>query len=182
MHRFPKLQPALLTLARSRHGVIGAAEMAQLGLDRTRVSRAATAHLLGRVGPQTYAVPSMVDPFTPAAAVQLRHPDLVLERRTAAAVWGLDGYVPRPGSLEPLPVDVARPDGVRRRPAALACRAASIPDEEIVSHAGFRVTSVAWTLADLGSAPGATADLVEIALESRATTPVDERGRPPLVR
>jgi very-short-patch-repair endonuclease len=166
MKHMRSLDPELLALARTRHGVLSAADLRSRGLDASRVFRAERSHLLTRVAVQTYAIPSMVDPFTVAAAIQLRHPRLILERRTAAAVWGLDGLRPPPGSVAPLPLDLVHTDRVRTRTTRFASRRAPIPDDEITTHDGFRLTSVPWTLSDLGAVVDITVDLLELALES----------------
>jgi very-short-patch-repair endonuclease len=154
----------LVHLARTRHGVVAARELRQHGFDRSKAFRVARSGVLVRLFPETYAVASLVDPFTRAAAIQLRYPDLILERRAAAAVWGLDGFRPPPGSGEPMPLDLVRADG--RRCRSLPARAAWVPPNEIVTHLGFRVTSASWTVADLSAAPGITPDLIELAIES----------------
>jgi very-short-patch-repair endonuclease len=77
-------------------------------------------------------------------------------RRSAAALWGLDGI---PSGH----VDIAVPGGRKsRRPGTIRLASADVRD--VVQHDGFPVTTVVRTLLDLGSVVGPA--IVERSLES----------------
>ncbi|HVM64634.1 MAG TPA: type IV toxin-antitoxin system AbiEi family antitoxin domain-containing protein [Acidimicrobiales bacterium] len=180
-----ELPEGIVVAARGRHGVVTAEELAAHGLTRSRVYRAAGAGLLVRLGPQAYAIPGLLGPFSPAAALESHYPEVLCERRTAAALWGLDGFTPR-GHADAVPLDLVR-DG-QRRCQRVPGRQRALAPGEVREVQGLRVTSVERTLFDLSTMAGVDADVLELALESalRAghTTDaglralVDARGRP----
>jgi len=144
------------------HGVVSAAELRADGWDRSALFRAVRAGLLQRVATATYAVAALTDPFTQLTAIQRHQPALILDRRAAAAAWGFDGF--RPAAGRPVPLDVARGDGVRSR--SVAARRIVVAPADVGEVAGLRVTTPARTLADLCGVPGVGADELELALES----------------
>ena len=109
-------------------------------------------------------IAALADRFTPLAALQLRYPSLVAERRTAAAVRGLDAFK----DADPVPLDLVevccgRPPSAAGVPPI---RVAALPARAVTVHAGLRITTPTWTLGELGAVAGVDADQVELALES----------------
>jgi very-short-patch-repair endonuclease len=158
-----ELPEGIVAAARGRHGVVTAEELAAHGLTRSRVYRAARSGLLVHLAPEAYAIPALLGPFSRAAAFEARYPEVVCERRTAAAVWGLDGFAPR-GPAGAAPLDLVR-DG-RRRCQGVPGRQRALAPGEVREVHGLRVTSVERTLLDLSTTPDVDADVLELALES----------------
>ncbi len=165
------LPPEVIELAAGRHGALLTRELVGAGVSSPSITRRVAAGLLQRERYGVLVVPSLRDGLTPIAAIQLVYPAVVAERRTAAYVWQLDGFKDHPGCLEP----VHRPTS--QRPAVPGLRYASIPDRAITSHAGIRVTTAGWTLADLDACPGVDADRVELAVESALRAALTTDGR-----
>jgi very-short-patch-repair endonuclease len=158
-----KLPEELLIAARRRYGVVTRQELSAGGVTGSELYRATQSGLLVRLAPSAYGVPGLVGPLTAAAAVEAHYPEVVCERRTAAAVWGMDGFAPKPDGA-PAPLDLVC-DGPRRCQLAPARRRSLLPGD-VTERGGLRVTSVERTLLDLGATPGVGPDLLELALES----------------
>jgi very-short-patch-repair endonuclease len=153
------LADSILEIAAHRHGVVRTNELRAGGLSQTGQARRTEDGTLRHVRYGLVCVTDLATPFTEIAAAQLRYPDLVAERRTAAAIWKLDGFAPGP-------VDLVRSIGARHRSLELPrLRAHHLPEGAVTTRLGLRVTTPTWTVAELECA-GADTDLVELALES----------------
>lgn len=151
------LPAAAVGLARSQHGVIRTADLRRYGVDRSRQHRLVAAGSLVSMYRGVLVVPGATDRWTRLATKQAACAQLVAERRTAAAIWRLDGFRDAPDS------DLVWGSPPRGRyPVALA-RVARIPEGALTVHDGLRVTTPTWTLGDL---PGASDDEVELAVEA----------------
>ena len=165
-----KIPSTLLAVAAERHGVVSSAEAREV-LTRSAVSRRIEAGQLIRFRRGALVVADQRDELTAVAALQLVIPDLVAERRTAGAIWGLDGC----SALARADLDLVHPS--RLRSLGTAVRTAAIPARAITTCRGVRVTTPAWTLLELGCAPGVTVDHVELALESALHRALTTEGR-----
>ena len=153
----------LLDVAASQHGCVTTEQIRAAGASRGAQARWVCAGVLVAMGRGVSAVAGLTDPFTPVAALQLGHPAVVAERRTAAAAWGLAGA--REGGAVELDLVVPRSLRIRRRDGPVL-RAFDLPDRAIGATRGLAVTTPTWTLGELGAAPGVDADRVELAVES----------------
>jgi len=160
----PKELPAeLLKLAASRHGCVTARELRDLAVTRGLQGRRVANGNLVPMTRGVVAVAELIDPWTPVAAWQLAYPTLVAERRTSAAIWGLAGAA-EAGIVD---LDLVAPTSRRvERRGAPSFRVFALPDKAVTETQGLRVTTVTWTLGELGAAPDVDADRVELALES----------------
>jgi hypothetical protein len=149
-------------LAASRHGVLAVGELTRGGVAESLRRRRVRQGVLDNPHRGVYVVSDLVDPLTPLAAAQLAFPFLVAERRTAALVWGLDGFRDPANAIADLVQDLP---GRTRSQRQVPFRRATIPRPAITTHGGIRLTTPTWTLGELGVVV-ADADLVELALES----------------
>lgn len=149
-------------VAAARHAVLTTEDLRHFGLDASAQRRRVNAGLLTRMGQGVLAIPELVDSFTPLAALQARWPDIVAERRTAARIWGFDSFKDDQAIDLLLVGSTRRPEAHEVPPLRLGV----LPPKATTSVDGLRLTTPAWTLADLGAAPGVDADRVELAFES----------------
>jgi very-short-patch-repair endonuclease len=157
------LPEEILTLARLRHGALLTSDLRRANLGPAAQHRRAQAGVIQMPLRGVIVVTELSDRLTPLAALQLRYPDVVCERRAAAAVFGLDGFTgPGPVPLDLVDLTHGRPPAARGVPPI---RTARLPNRAITVHEGLRTTTPTWTLGELGAA-GVDADGVELALES----------------
>lgn len=147
------------------------AQLLELGLSDNAIAREVRLGRLVRHGHGTYVAP-LVDP-TPAARwlqdVALHvagcGAGAVAARRTATALWDLDRFDHLP---RPLDVNLPSRTGARSGPAARRTGAArrAVALGPAVRVADIPITGCEQTLCELGGAPHASLDEVELALES----------------
>jgi hypothetical protein len=133
-----------LQLAARQDGVIGRSQARELGLSDRRISRRLASGRWRRLLPAVYAVAGAPGTWRQ----QLRATSLwagrgfALSHRTAGALHGFDRFREGPVELSLLR-ELEPPSWV------VVHRAVSLPPRDLASAEGFRVTSVARTLADL---------------------------------
>ncbi|MHB8466387.1 MAG: endonuclease domain-containing protein [Acidimicrobiales bacterium] len=149
------LSDDLLALAREQHGLLTTRQLSRAGLDSGARIRRVAVGALAHETDGVFAVSGLRDRFTHLAALQMVIPGLVAERRTAAAVWDLDGFRDFDG------LELAWPPGSRTRRSLIA-RAAKLPPAVVTVHRQLRVTTAAWTLREID----ADLDTMELAVES----------------
>jgi len=134
----------LAELATVQHGVVGRAQLHELGLDNAAIARRIRAGRLHRLQRGVYAVGHTVLSRNGAylAAVLACGPDAVLSHRSAAALWGL-----RPSDAPRIDVTVPHTSGFRTTTTVVVHRPLRTPDP--MTHAGVPVTTPGRTLADL---------------------------------
>lgn len=128
-------------------GVIGAAQLMALGLDRSAIARRVRRGWLHRIHRGVYAVghTSLSPTGRWHAAVLACGDGAVLSHRSAAAAWDLR---PVPGG----PVDVAVAPGGRRRRDGLRLHRVVLEDHETTVLDGLPVTTPERTLLDVAAA------------------------------
>src|SRR5262249_36639150 len=131
-------------LADRQHGVVATWQLIRLGLNYDEVRYRASTGRLHRIHRGVYAVGYRT--LTPKghrmAAVLAYGPDAVLSHRSAAAHWGI--------GQPSWKIDVTTPGGRPSRAKIRAHRAALKPDE-VTTHDGIPITTVARTILDLAS-------------------------------
>jgi len=159
-----RLPDDIVEKAGASHGAISTRELRALNMAPAMQRRRVEAGLIELPLRGVAVIKDLADRFTPVAALQLRYPDLVAERRTAAVIFGLDGFK-GPG---PVPLDLV--DVRHVRPPAAAgvppIRIHPIPAKAIVTYDGLRTTTPTWTIGELGAVPALDVDTIELALES----------------
>lgn len=138
----------LAGLARHQHGLIVRRDALEAGLSRHEIQHLVAAGRWGRVAPGVYAVNGTPDTWRSRvlAACLAAGPDALASHRTAAAVWGLEGFEP------PDIVDLTVPRG----------RGPQVPETRLhrcrtfalaggTTHDGIPVTGLARTLLDLAA-------------------------------
>ena len=130
-------------LAARQAGVVGWAQLRELGLGKATITRWVDSGRLHRVHPGVYAVghQRLALAGRLQAALLYSGPGAVLSHTTAAWLWGLFEAVPRR-----IHVTAA----ARRRPLASLC-AHRTQRVEVTIRSGFAVTPVSRTLLDPGS-------------------------------
>jgi hypothetical protein len=137
---------AIAELAGRQHGVIGRAQLRELGLDRAAVWRRVAAGILHPLyGGRVYAVGLAPLAFWGQylATVMACGPRAVLSHRSAADLWGI-----RPNATR-MEVTV-RQDGGRAEGIQVH-RTRMLAPQDFTVHEGIPVTSVARTLLDLSA-------------------------------
>ncbi len=135
-----------VVLAR-RHGVITAAQLAQLGLGRKGVSARVRAHTLYRLYRGVYSVvhPNLLSRKGHwLAAVGACGPGAVLSHRSAAALQGT-----RPQSSGPIEVTVPSTNGRANRDGIRIHRSTSLDPADLTEVDAIPVTTPRRTIADL---------------------------------
>jgi very-short-patch-repair endonuclease len=141
----PSDDARIAALARRQHGVVGRAQLLDLGLGEKAVEHRVAHGRLHPLHPGIYAVGHRAVPRLGwwMAAVLASGPGAVLSRRTAAALWGLRGY-----SGGAVHVTVAHKSTSTER----ICRHVSdVPPDERAVEEGIPVTSVHRTIFDLAA-------------------------------
>ncbi len=112
----PTRRPAERTsvLAATQHGLITARQCRDLGLSRNAVQRLVAAGAWGREAPGVYRITGAPRTWhgRALAAALAAGPDAVVSHRSAAHLWGLEGFGPTGR------IDVTVPRHTRRRPRA----------------------------------------------------------------
>jgi very-short-patch-repair endonuclease len=139
------LDRRIASLAAEQFGVVARGQLREVGLTESGIARRVDAGRLHRVRRGVYSVghPVLGRHARLLAAVLSCGPGAVLSHASAAALWGL-----RPSDAAYIDVTVFGPS--RRRGAGLRVhRARRLGADEIATHAGIPVTSVARTILDL---------------------------------
>jgi very-short-patch-repair endonuclease len=133
----------IAALAARQHGVVSRAQLSALGLGEDGIDARLGRGRLHRIHRGAYAVghARISRHGRWMAAVLACGDQAVLSHRSAAALWGIRHYEGRPEITAPTR---------RRHGAALTARRSSLDPDEITTHEGIRVTTVARTLLDLG--------------------------------
>ena len=143
-----RLQRALALAAR-QHSVITAAQCRGLGLSRDAVHRLVRRGLWEVVGPGVYRVCGT--PLTwqsrAMAAALAAGPEALVSHRSAAHLWGLDGFG-APGRIE---VIVRRHSRPRRRTGVMVHETNAFDTAGATTRWGVPVTSPARTLLDVAA-------------------------------
>jgi very-short-patch-repair endonuclease len=134
----------IAALAQRQHGVVATWQLIALGLDYDEIRYRAKIGRLHRIHRGVYAVGyrTLTRHGHWMAAVLAYGPDAVLSYRSAAALWGIG-----PGFWK---IEVTTPHGKRSRQGTRAHEATLHP-EDIETHDGIPVTSVARTILDLAA-------------------------------
>lgn len=136
------LDPVVADLARRQHGVVGRAQLDEIGLGRGAIDLRVARRRLHVLYRGVYAVGHLVltDEGRWMAAVLAGGRRAVLSHRSAAALWGI-----RPSGLN-AEVTTAR---MRRSRPGLRFHRSELPDDEVTVHGGIPATTVPRTLFDL---------------------------------
>jgi very-short-patch-repair endonuclease len=134
---------AIGALAEAQHGVVGRAQLLELGFDRGSITHRLKLKRLCQIHRGVYTIGHrlLTQEGRWMAAVLACGPNAVLSHRAAAALWGM-----RPGTW----VEVTVPNGQRRRNGIQLHRAVLPPDER-TTHRGIPTTTVPRTLLDLSA-------------------------------
>jgi hypothetical protein len=139
----------VLDLSASQHSLVTAAQCRHLGLSRNAVQRRVASGAWCREGPGVYRVAG--GPRTwlgrALAATLAAGPDAHLSHRSAAHLWGLEGFGP-PGRIE---VTVARHSRPRRRPGVVVHETRAFDLLGPTRRFGIPVTGPARTLLDVAA-------------------------------
>lgn len=143
----------LVALARRQHAVFSGAQATNEGVSRKVLRQRVASGWLTTLGHDVFHVAGT--PVTWEAMVMAATlaggPGTVASHRTAAALWGLDGYARAA-------VEVTVPRGVRLRRAGTIVHTSTDLDRcASRSRSGIDVTDPARTLLDLARSPGAGA-------------------------
>ena len=131
-------------LAERQHGVVASWQLSALGIGRRAIQYRLTVGRLHRIHRGVYAVGyrRLTRKGHRMAAVLAHGPDAVLSHRSAAAHWEIG----RPFWK----FEVTTPQSKRSR-KGMRVHTARLQPEDIATHDGIRVTSVARTILDLAS-------------------------------
>ncbi|CAN5695786.1 type IV toxin-antitoxin system AbiEi family antitoxin domain-containing protein [soil metagenome] len=161
--------------ASAHHGVVHRKELLAEGRSERTVRRRAADGSLLRVAPEVYRIagaPSTWHQRVVTACLTEGDPALA-SHRTAAALWGLDGF--QPGIVE-----VTTPRWLRRRrPGVRVHESTDLADGDRVERSAIPVTSIERTLIDLGAVVHRhkVEQALDDALQRRLTTPEQVRDR-----
>jgi hypothetical protein len=134
----------LATLATRQHGVVTAAQLAQLGLTHGGMSARVGAGTLHRIHRGVYAVghPRLAERGLWMAAVLAAGDGAALAGLSAAALWRITRRVPDE-------IHVLAPGRHRRQQEFRIQQCRHLDSRDVTRHAGIPVTTVARTLVDL---------------------------------
>lgn len=138
-------------LAARSHGVVTREQLAEAGVSRRQVSTWVQAGRLVPLGRGAYLVGGAPVTFDARVlgAVAVHGPQTWASQRTAAALWGVDGFP------EDHRIELLRPaDGSNERRGAIVHRSSLIPPEHVTVHRGVPVTTPARTIMDLAASIG----------------------------
>lgn len=138
------LHGKIAQLAQSQHGHVTRTQLLALGVAPSTITDWATRGHLIRVFAGVYAVGHLPRGPLPraAAAVLAGGPGAVLSHESAAALYGLRRWPPRPEISTPVHV---------RRPGIRAHRPASLARAEVRTYHAIRTTTPARTIADIAA-------------------------------
>ena len=136
---------AIAELADRQHGVVGRAQLLDLGLSREEIIGRLRRGRLHRLYPGVYAVGHRVltQRSRWMAAVLACGPDAVLSHWSAAALWGIR-------STRSGPIDITSPRKSKSR-GAIRRHRVLLPPDEVTVEDGIPVTSVPRTIFDLAA-------------------------------
>jgi hypothetical protein len=162
-----------LALASTQHSLVTSGQRRELGLSRGAVHRLVDRGTWLRAGPGVYRVAG--SPRTwhgrALAAVLAAGPDALASHRSAAHLWGLEGFGP-PGRIE---VTVPRHSRPRSRPGVTVHESSAFQLAAPTRRWGVPVTGPARTVLDLAAAPGGELTVLraldEVRRQSLATWP-----------
>ena len=137
---------AIAALAERQHGVVGRAQLLELGAGTGAIDRRLKRAWLCPVHRGVYTIGHrlLTQDGRWMAAVLAYGPHAVLSHRAAAALWGMRG-----GTW----VEVSVPNG-RRGSAGIEVHRAVLPPDERTTHRGIPTTTVPRTLLDLSAVVG----------------------------
>ncbi len=179
-------------LAATQHGLITAAQCRDLGVTRKSIHGLIAPGAWIREGPSVYRIAGAPRTWhaRATAAVLSTGPGALASRRTAAHLWGLEGF-PAPGRIE---VTVARHARPQRRSGVVVHETLAYDLVGATTRGGVPVTGAARTFIDLAAVLDDEIELLraldEIRRLRRATWPAlwealilhARRGRPGIVR
>jgi len=150
---------ACLAIAESQFGCISMEQAIEKGMSRSAIHRKVQARLWSPLRPGVYAVRGMPESWFRAlkAATLWATPDAAISHRSAARLWGLEGFPERP-----LELVVVRDLRTKERGEVIR-RVAALPRSDCQRLKSIPVTSVERTLIDLSAV--LTADLLEETLD-----------------
>ena len=139
----PQTDGPLAALAEVQHGVVGRAQLRDLGFDRSGIDSRVRRRALLPIHMGVYAVGHrrLTSQGRWMAAVLSCGKDAALSHRSAAQLWGI---VPRSPNVS----EVTRPRSFRPR-GGVRCHREALPADEIEKVDGIPVTLVSRTLLDL---------------------------------
>lgn len=157
----------LFALAEEQHGAFTTAQATELGIDSASLGRARRDRLIDTVRPTVHAVMTLLDDWTPVAAVQLAQSRAIAGHRAAAVLHRFDG-------IETFAMDLLVPRNVWLR-GPTVFRVSDLVVPEIVTIDGIRCTDEIRTLSDLGRVVDDAA--LERAVESYLRRPGSSEAR-----
>ena len=140
-------------LAARQHGVIALAQLLEIGVTRSAISRRVESGRLHRIFRGVYAVGTHMltrEGYWMAAVLSVGE-GAVLSHQSAAALWKIS-----PTSPSLIHVTVPRPGGRRHRRGIAVHRSTTITPDQVTRHRGIPVTTFERTLRDLGYGPEPT--------------------------
>lgn len=177
---------AISEIAAGHHGIVTREQLAEAGASRRQVAAWVQAGRLGPVGRGAYIVGGAPVTFEARVLgrIAVHGAETWAGRRTAAALWGVQGFP------EDHRIELLRPaDGSNERRGAVVHRSSLIPPEHVTVHRGVPLTTPSRTIMDLAATIGplrlrnAVADAVRKGLCTDASLHVvlarmAGRGRP----
>ncbi|MGZ6675468.1 MAG: type IV toxin-antitoxin system AbiEi family antitoxin domain-containing protein [Solirubrobacteraceae bacterium] len=133
-------------LAVGQWGVVSVAQLRELGVGRSAITRRVNAGQLHRLHPGVYTLghTALRAEGHRLAAVLACGPGAVLSHRSAASHWGLL-------RTDQTRIDVTAPRGRHGAPGIRLHRSRSLDAQDTTHHGGIPITSVSRTLLDLAS-------------------------------
>ena len=154
-----------LDLAASQHSLLTADQCRALGLSRNAVHRRVASGAWTREGPGVYRIAGAPRTWLgrALAATLAAGPGAYLSHRSAAHLWGLDGFGP-PGRIE---VTVERHSRPRRRPGVVVHETRAFALISPARRFGIPVTGAARTLVDVAAVAHGELDVLRALDEIR---------------
>lgn len=143
---------AVSHIAAEQYGLISRAQTRASGLGTARIRTRLRSGEWSAIGANVLCVGPVLDGFRGRAmAACLRVSNAVASGRTAASLWGIDGFLPREIEVVSRASNPSRPHGV------IVHRTNFLPDDDVGVVHGIPVTRPARTLLDLGGMTPAAA-------------------------
>jgi putative AbiEi antitoxin of type IV toxin-antitoxin system/uncharacterized protein DUF559 len=141
------VEAELAALAARQYGVVATRQLVALGWSQQAVAKRAAVGRLHRVHHGVYAVghPVLGSHGRWMAAVLAGGPETVLSHTSAAALWEI-----RPSDATTIDIAVPR-TGRRSRPPLRVHRPRRLPPDEVTTHQGIPVLTVARTVLDMAA-------------------------------